>query len=571
MPENHFRFSLELKSQQYVSIQLEMPVKGDSTTLRLPVWRPGRYELGNFAKNVRNFKIYDLNNQELTFTKADDSTWRVDTTNLDSIFVHYEYFANELNSGSTFVDHTQLYVNPVNCCVFTEESFDKAVSIELDIPENWDLACSLRKEGNTMFAKNFDELFDSPFVASSMLQVRSFNSHNTLFHVWFNGDVKPDWTRVLHDFKRFTDKQIEAFGAFPVEEYHYINQIVPFRKYHGVEHQASTIITLGPTFEIFDELYADLLGVSSHELYHAWNVKSIRPIEMYPYDFTKENYSPMGYLCEGVTTYQGDLFLLKSGVFSEEEFFNEFSDQFQKHFDNPGRLNYSVRNSSIDTWLDGYEPGAPGRKVSIYTEGCLLAFITDVFIMKATSNQKNIDDLMRHLYEEFYMKGKGVSEADYLSSIEFISGRSFDALFEKYFVLPGDLEDELNQALDYVGCTLQSRFATSISERNYGFKYSEPLNAATIKVIYPDSPADRSGLMLEDEIFAVNKIALSKSLDKWLKHFQQEEIKLLVRRNGRFLEIPLMPSTEMYFSKFSVERQANLDAAQLNSFAKWIS
>ena len=101
-----------------------------------------------------------------------------------------------------------------------------------------------------------------------------------------------------------------------------MNQILPYRAYHGVEHQKSTVISLGPSYEVFGKLYKELLGVSSHELYHTWNVKAIRPIEMYPYDFTKENYSKLGYICEGVTTYQGDLFLLKSGVFNEEQYFD---------------------------------------------------------------------------------------------------------------------------------------------------------------------------------------------------------------------------------------------------------
>ena len=138
---------------------------------------------------------------------------------------------------------------------------------------------------------------------------------------------------------------------------------------------------LGPSYVVFDAVYPDLLGVSSHELYHTWNVKAIRPIELFPYDFTKENYSELGYLCEGVTTYMGDLFLFKSNVFSEEEYFNELNQQLQKHFDNPGRFNYSVAASSFDTWLDGYVPGVPNRKVSIYTEGCLIALVCDLMII----------------------------------------------------------------------------------------------------------------------------------------------------------------------------------------------
>jgi predicted metalloprotease with PDZ domain len=566
-----FTFGRELTSQQYVTISVAFPTTRENTILRLAVWRPGRYELGNFAKNVRNLLIRDENGSVLAYEKENDSTWLIDTSRTNTIAVSYEYFANELNSGSTFIDQTQLYVNPVNCCMFTDETFDRPVAVELNVPPQWQIACSMKLENGEMHAHNFDELFDSPFVASSRLQYRTFEAEGVKFFVWFNGEVKPNWAKVLGDFKKFTEKQIQSFGGFPVKEYHYINQIVPFRKYHGVEHVASTIITLGPTFEIFEELYSDLLGVSSHELYHAWNVKSIRPIEMHPYDFTIENYSPLGYLCEGVTTYQGDLFLLKSGVFNEGEFFFEFSDQFQKHFDNPGRLNYSVRSSSIDTWLDGYDPGAPGRKVSIYTEGCLLAFITDVFIMKSTNNAFNIDNVMRYLYEEYALKNKGVSEKDYLNAIEHISGASFQTIYNAYFVEPGDLTTELDIALNYVGCELTKKASPSISEAKYGIKFTEPINAGAIKAIYPGSPADKSGLMLEDEIFAVNRIALTKSLDKWISHFQGELITLLVRRNGLFLDIQLKEPSENYYMRYKVSQIENPSDAQRTAYLKWIS
>lgn len=571
MQEAIFQFSRELTSQQYVVIRAELPVYEEVTTIYLPVWRPGRYELGNFSKYVRNIQFFNDREEKIAYEKTTDSTWRVKTEKTKYVSVYYEFYANELNSGSTFIDQTQLYVNPVNCCLFTDDTFQHDIKIELDIPDSWQIATSMKTEGSVMRVKGFDELFDSPFVASSLLQERSYESNGTLFHIWFNGVVKPDWTKILYDFKKFTDKQVEAFGDFPVDEFHFINQIVPFRKYHGVEHLRSTIITLGPTFEIFEELYNDLLGVSSHELYHAWNVKSIRPIEMFPYNFKKENYSPLGYLCEGVTTYQGDMFLRKSEVFDDATFFFEFGDQFQKHFDNPARMSYSVRSSSIDTWVDGYEPGAPGRKVSIYTEGCLLAFLTDVFIMQATNNEKNIDDLMIVLYEEFAKQNKGVSEADYLQIIERVSSRSFEAYFNQYFVEPGNLEEELNKALDYVGCKLVRTAPKSIFESKYGVKYAEPINAAAIKAVYPGSPADRSGLMLEDEIFAVNNIALTKSLDKWISHFQGEKITLLVRRNGIFMEIELREPKEGYYDRFSIAKVENPDQAQTVSFNKWLS
>ena len=127
---------------------------------------------------------------------------------------------------------------------------------------------------------------------------------------------------------------------------------------------------------------------------------------MLPYDYAKENYSTLGYVCEGITTYYGDYILYRSGIFSDDDYLNCFNAQLKKHFDNFGRYNYSVAQSSFDTWLDGYSKGIPDRKVSIYTEGCLLAFITDVNIRKSTNNQKNLDDVMRTLYNDFAKKAK---------------------------------------------------------------------------------------------------------------------------------------------------------------------
>ena len=192
-----------------------------------------------------------------------------------------------------------------------------------------------------------------------------------------------------------------------------------------------TMIT--PAKEINKSLYKELLGVCSHELYHTWNVKSIRPLDMFPYDFSCENYSELGYIYEGITTYMGDLFLLKSKVFSIEQYFDELNNQLQRHFDNMGRFNYSVAESSFDTWLDGYVQGAPGRKVSIYVEGCLLAFIADVKILKATAGKYGLDEVMKRLYFNYAIKGKGITENDYRKELEQISGLSFADYFDLTF------------------------------------------------------------------------------------------------------------------------------------------
>jgi predicted metalloprotease with PDZ domain len=180
----------------------------------------------------------------------------------------------------------------------------------------------------------------------------------------------------------------------PVDEYHFIFQIVPYKFYHGVEHKKSTVITIGPGYAINGgDVYEDVLGVSCHELFHLWNIKTIRPIEMLPYDYTKENYSRSGYVYEGFTTYYGDKILLSSDVFNEQQYFVTLQERLLKHFHNFGRFSLSVTDSSWETWLDGYLPGAPYRKTNIYDEGCLIAFMLDVLILKATGNTKSLRDV----------------------------------------------------------------------------------------------------------------------------------------------------------------------------------
>jgi predicted metalloprotease with PDZ domain len=346
-----YTFSVQNPSQQYLAITTAFESSQPIEYVQLASWRPGRYELGNFSKNIKGFKVFDAFGKELKSFKINKDTWKIETENTPNITVKYQFYAPDLNAGSTYLSNDQLYVNPVNCCLWIHGKESENCQIELQIPSDYTVATSLKKEGNLLFASNYEELADSPWIASATLQSGEYTIQNTLFKIWFQGEIKINWTKILADFHAFTAKQIEKFEEFPVKEYHFLFQIVPYKAYHGVEHQSSTVILLGPSYDVFDAVYKELLGVSSHELYHTWNVKAIRPIEMFPYNFTQENYSQLGYLCEGVTTYMGDLFLLKSDVFTFEQYAFELANQLQKHYDNFGRLNYSVAQSSFDRRL----------------------------------------------------------------------------------------------------------------------------------------------------------------------------------------------------------------------------
>ncbi len=557
-------------SEQYIHIETIIPVLSDVTILELPAWRPGRYELANFAKFIRNFKVLDENGYQLDFKKIKKDTWKVQTPSNKEIHLSYNFHASILNAGSTFLYDTQLYINPVNCCFYTEETFHQPVEIFINVPSDWQIATSMEQVEPKIFrVENCDELFDSPFIASSRLQHKTYESHGVKFHVWFNGEVKPKWEKLLKDFQAFTNKQIEKFSEFPSKEFHFLFQILTQPAYHGVEHLKSTVIALGPSYSVFEKLYAELLGVSSHELYHAWNVKSIRPQEMLPYDFKQENYSELGYIYEGITTYQGDLFLLKSGVFSEVQYFKELEKQLQRHFDNPARFHYSVAESSFDTWLDGYQRGAPGRKVSIYTEGCLLAFCIDVKILSETNGKYGLDEVIKRLYFNYAIKGKGITENDYKNTLIEVSGFDFSDFFEKYIHGTNPFESILIEAFETLGLELQHTPSPSYSERELGLKTIKEKGVIKVLSVYHGSPAELSGLILKDEIIAVNGCKINSNLDEWLNYFAEDTKDLLINRSGRLLTIRLPEVNRPFYMKYHIKKKENMSKLQNRIFDAW--
>jgi predicted metalloprotease with PDZ domain len=555
--------------QHFIKIKVQFPVDENKTIIHLPSWRPGRYELGNFAKNIKNFKVFNDQNKAVNFHKINKDSWEISSNETKYIKIEYQYYANELNAGSSYFDEQQLYVNPVNCFLYAEGKELFPISLELNIPKNYTIASSLVQENNFLLAENFDELVDSPFICSENLEKRSYSVADTNFHIWFNNQLNIPWERVLTDFRSFTVKQIEDFGEFPVSEYHFLIQSLPYLAYHGVEHLKSTVITLGPSYDLFENRYEELLGVSSHELYHVWNVKSIRPKELLPYNFKKENYSELGYIYEGITTYLGDLYLLKSGVFSLENYLKELSAQFQKHFDNPGRFAYSVAQSSYDTWLDGYVPGVPGRKVSIYTEGCLLAFVMDAKIRKATNNKRGIEEVMKRLYYNFAQNNKGYTKKDFIDQLENICGYSFQDFFNDYVHGTTPYETILLEALDFIGLELIQTPSNSYSEANLGMKTVNQANHLLISAIYPGSPADMAGLSLGDELIALNTIKLNHDLDSCLNYFDASSKTLCFFRNGKLLQLTLPEVNRFFYLSHKIHKKVNLTPNQEKAIFAW--
>ncbi|MDG2152565.1 MAG: PDZ domain-containing protein [Crocinitomicaceae bacterium] len=570
MTETQFKLSIPNSHQQYLHVELIVRSISDQTEIFLPTWRPGRYELGNFAKNIKAFKVFSDKNKVLYYKKTSKHCWSIDSKDTKYVRIQYQYYSAELNAGSTFVNNKLLYVNPVNCLIYSKEQFNNPIKIDFEIPENWLIASSLKHINKRSYSvESFDELFDTPVICSPHLVSKTYEVNGSNFIIWFNDLAGIDWDRLVKDFKKFTQKQIDDFGEFPNKEFHFLIHTPNYPLYHGVEHLKSTVIALGPKYDVFGKLYSELLGVSSHELYHVWNVKSIRPYEMKPYNFESENYSKLGYVYEGVTTYLGDLYLLKSGVFSLNSYLKELERQFQKHFDNHGRFNYSVGESSYDTWLDGYVKGVPGRKVSIYVEGCLLAFVTDFMIRKANNNKIGLERVMKQMYYHPDIVENGYQEATYREILESVSSISFKELFDNYVNGIHSYEGILTDALDYFGLELSRTPSPSYAESVLGIKTIQNKDKTRIIDISPGSPADMSGLTLGDEIIAVNNTMVNKNLDKWLKYFDGKTHFLQISRNNELINLDMPTLNRTFFQIIKIQVKKEASDKQIKARQSW--
>ena len=535
----NYTISYSHPHRHFVDFQFSTKTLGKETMqFQLPAWRPGRYELADFAQNIQKWAAFDQDNNRLSFKKITKDLWEVETKGIEEITIVYNFYSNQLDAGACYLDEHQLYLNPVHCMFYIVDRIEEDYSIELDIPENYEIASSMKKDGNTLTVKGYDLLSESPIICSDSLQHDTYDVDGIIFHLWFQGECKPDWKKLKKNFTAFTKSQIKHFGGFPVDEYHYFFQITPYRSYHGVEHTKNTVLLLGPGNEIMDKRYEDLLGVCSHELYHTWNIKAIRPVEMYPYDYTKENYFRTGFVAEGVTTYMGDIMLYNSGVFNWEEFVKTQNQNLARHLMNYGRYNLSVADSGFDNWLDGYKLGSPDRKTSIYPDAALCMMMIDLEIIRNTEGKESLHLVMKELYEEFALQGKGYSEDDFRNICVKFGGLRVAEVFENHIYGTEDYIPTLKTALEVVGIELKEKKNPNLSAQYFGFIDVKEDGKVIIKKVEPNSVTDKNGIAPEDEIIKVNGEKIEGKLTEILKDCK-DEVTFTVKKKFSEKAIPL--------------------------------
>jgi predicted metalloprotease with PDZ domain len=468
MPLMNIAISKNKTQSNFIEIEMNFLAESETVFMQLPAWRPGRYELQNFSKNIQFFQAYDQKNNLLSTKKISKECWEISSPK-GQITVKYSYYANKIDAGNTYIDENVFYINFVNCIPHLVGEMDSPITLSIDLPEDWAVASALKFKKNTKsrlaIAKSYYELYDSPTIASLAFDEKKYKVGKVDFSIQIIGNYLPNWSKIMPSFKSFSELQIQIMGDFPVENYNFIIWIIPNAFYHGVEHGSSTMIVLGPDNE-GDSLLSDLLGVSSHELFHAWNICKIRPKNLLPYDFSKENYFDTGFVVEGVTTYLGDLFLLHAGVISKDEYLKELSAISMRHFVKDDKACQSIVESSIDLWVDGYTEGIPNKKVSIYNKGALLALILDLKIRNRTKHTFSLYTIMKEMWEKFGKFEIGYLLSDYKLIAENIYGESLVEYFSACIFGNISLEKYLNMELKNFGLKLiwKNQVSTIITE-----------------------------------------------------------------------------------------------------------
>ena len=543
-----------------IDITLEIDnIKEGQVLLQLPSWRPGRYEIANFAKNILSIEAFDVKGNRLEIKKSAKDQWVIQTAKNSFVKVNYNYYAYQMDAGNSWLDDEQIYINFINCMLYAQDRLQEACIVNLDLPKDYQIACGLTNDGHrTLTAESYYQLVDSPMIASNDLERHEYEADGNSFSIWIQGEHQVDTVKMLNDFEQFTKFQITAMGDFPCKAYHFLIQALPYKHYHGVEHQNSTTITLGPARELENKpLYNALLGISSHELFHTWNVIRIRPKEMLPYDFTKENYFDTGYVAEGFTTYYGDLFLVRSGVLDFDWYLNKINRMLRSHFENFGRANMSVADSSIDLWLDGYQHGIPNRKVSIYNEGAIIALLLDLQIRVESNHEKSLDNVVRQLWLTHGKLNIGYDSNSILKILEGLIEFDWQDFFKSYIYGTAPIEEHLLLLLQNFGCELVITSSDVKNESQFGFRIDD--NNCITK-IQPHSIAEQH-LSLGDSVINLEETIVSND----------DLITFEIERNYKHVSTKIPQSRNKYFEYYQIHLKEHPTPEERNALKKWVN
>lgn len=560
----------------YVTVRLECEVVGDQTILMMPVWTPGSYLIREYARHVDSVRAWSEKGQDLDVKKVRKNRWQVNTNGAERLNFEYRVYCNEPSVRTNFVGHEYAVLNGAPTFVTPIDRMDKPHIVQLKLPQPWTRSATslaATEQGHRYRAEDYDELVDSPIVAGN-ISIHPFMVGDVPHYLVNVGDQGTwDGNQAAADLAKVVAAHQQIWGTVPYDRYWFINVIGAGGG--GLEHNNGCLMMSGHWTFREPGRYRRWLTLASHEFFHTWNVRRLRPRPLVQYDYENEVYTPSLWVAEGVTSYYEILALVRAGMIGEAEFLNGLSGDIRSVQTTPGRKVQSLAESSFDTWIKFYRPdeNASNTRISYYSKGAVVAWLLDAEIRSSTSDEKSLDDVLRILYERFVETG--FTPEDFRGVCNEVAGKSLDAFFER--AVESTQELDYRPALDWWGLRLpafermqQAAEETTPDSASRGAAWlGVQAQDNVVSRVVADSPATRFGINTDDELLAIDGFRITRSVDDLLRHYEPGDVvELLLARQGRILkfnvELAARPA-----QNWSLDRIREPEPSQQAHFESW--
>lgn len=528
----------------------------DGQRFTLPTWIPGSYMVREFARNIVTLSAFNEAGRKVKIEKTDKQTWQAAPVKGGTLTLRYEVYAWDLSVRAAHLDDTTGFFNGTSVFLLPMGREQAACVVDIQKPAgaafaDWRVATALPEARGTKRygfgeyrAQDYDELVDHP-VTLGRFELATFKAHGVPHDIVIAGrTTRVDMDRLAADLKRICEAQIALFEPrtkkAPVERYMFMTQAVS-DGYGGLEHRASTALICNRTdLPVLgrpeaSEGYRTYLGLCSHEYFHTWNVKRIKPAAFAPYDLSRENYTSLLWLFEGFTSYYDDLMLVRSGAIGEADYYALLGKTVGGVLRGSGRLKQSVAESSFDAWIKYYrqDENSPNAIVSYYQKGSLVALAFDLAIRARTEHRKSLDDVMRLLWQRYgrhFYSGKmaGVGEDEVEALIAEATGVELGGLFAD--AVHGTRDLPLDALFEPFAVTLEPQLGNGKNEQGAADakRDGKPSLGARVRAgsecvlaaVHDGSAAQKAGLSAGDVLIAVDGLRVTGSnLDTLLSRY----------------------------------------------------
>ncbi len=562
--------------------------------VHLPTWRPGRYQILDLASGLSRLEARDGDGSPLAVRKTAKSTWEVEGASSGEVRVSYSVYANELGSRTRHVDATHAFLSGSSVFVYTPSLRQAPVEVRVDLPENWKIASGLEQSGESALrAPSYDVLVDSP-IELGLHDLLTYAQGGKTYEVvvWPQG-VRFDRERLLADFAEITAEHVGIFGRAPFDRYVFLVHAGGGAR-GGTEHLNSTIMqvnrsALEGSFER-TKAYKRFLGLVSHEFFHTWNVKQLRPEGIQPYDYQAENYSTLFWVAEGTTSYYGPLTLARRELTKPKEYLEALAADIDAVRRRPGSGVQSLADSSFDAWIKFNRPSPDdvNTTVSFYRRGALMSLVLDAWLRRQSEGQTTLDDVLRTLYQNHPLSSGGFSEGHLRVALQEAATADPSALFDRH--VHGNDPLPLEEALETFGLELylkprkrgegeekdEAEPENDDSEElraraDLGVTLADRNDRTTLRAVLAGGPAYAAGLHPGDELIALDgrRLRASDEVARLSLYEVGETVEVTVMRHDELLRFDVVLA-ERADGKWALRHAKSPTARQKASYESWI-